>query len=70
MLGLAAESRKPTSWGMMILFPRKRRKKLAKKHNSKSAKADPEDCENTYGIDHFKFGESKHDLSGSKGLLA
>ena len=32
--------------------------------------ADPEDYENTYGIDHIKIGEAKHDLDGSEWLLA
>ena len=39
---------------------------MAKKRKSESAKADPEDCENTYGIDHLKIGEANHDLDDSK----
>ena len=45
---------------------KKRKEKLAKRRNSESAKLDPEDCENTYGIDHLKIGEATHDLDDSK----
>ena len=41
--------------------PKKKKEKLTKKHKSASAKADPKDCENTYGIDHLKIGEANHD---------
>ena len=67
---LTAASRKPTSWSMMIQLPRKRREKLAKNCKSESAKSDPEDVGNTYGIYHLKIGEAKHDSDDSKLLLA
>ena len=51
---------------MVILFPRKKKIKLAKKRKSESAMADPEDCENTDGIDHLKIGEAKHDSDDSE----
>ena len=43
-----------------------KREKLAKKRKSEISKADPEECENTYGIYHFKIGEAKHDSNESK----
>ena len=51
---------------MVILFPRKRRIKLAKTHKTEIAKVEPEDFGNTYGIEHLKIGEAKHDLDDSK----
>ena len=39
---------------------------LDKTCKSESAKADPEDVVNTYGIDHLKIGEAKHDSDDSK----
>ena len=54
----------------MILLPRKRGKKLAKKSKSEISKADLEDFGNNYGIDHLKIGEAKHDSDYSKLLLA
>ena len=63
---LTAASRRITSWNMLILFPIKIREKLVKKRKSESAKADPKDCENYYGIDHLKIGEDTHDLDYSK----
>ena len=30
---------------------------------------DPEDCENTYGIDHLKIGKAKHDSDDSEWIL-
>ena len=54
---------------MMILSPRKRRKKLAKKRKSESAKSDPEEVEHTYGIDRLNIGEAKHDSDDPKWLL-
>ena len=54
---------------MVILFPR-RRKKLVKKRKSESAKADPKDCENTYGIDCLKIGEATHDSYDPKWIFA
>ena len=39
---------------------------VAKKRKSEIAKADPEDFGNTYGIDHIKIGEAKHDSGDSK----
>ena len=54
----------------MILFPLKRSKKLAKHCKSEIAKADPEDIGNTYGIDHLKIGEVKHDSYDLEWLLA
>ena len=45
---------------------KKREKKLVKKRKSESAKVDPKDCENTYGIDHHKIGEASHYLDDSE----
>ena len=45
---------------------KKKKKKLVKKRNSESAKADPKYCENTYGIDYLKIGGATPDLDGSK----
>ena len=42
-------------------IPKKNKGGVAKKRKSGSAKADPEDFGNTYGIDHLKIGEAKHD---------
>ena len=39
---------------------KKRREKTGKKAKSEIAKLDPEDFGNTYGIDHLKMGEAKH----------
>ena len=50
-----AESRRPTSWSMVILFLRKKRVKIANNHKNKSAKVDQKDCENIYGIGNFKL---------------
>ena len=50
--------------------PTNPKKGRAGKRKSDSATADPEDCENTYGIDHLEIGEAKHDLDDSKLLLA
>ena len=47
-------------------IPKKKKEKLVKKRKSESAKADPKDCENTYGIEHFKIGEATHDSNDSK----
>ena len=64
--GFMELSKKPTSWSMIILFLRKIRGELGKKYKSESAKSDPEDIGNTYGIDHLKIGEANHNLDGSK----
>ena len=60
-LSFEAASGNPTSWSVMILFLTKIRRKLPKNLKIESAKADPEDVENTYGIGHIKIGEDKHD---------
>ena len=52
-------SRSPTSCIMMILFRIKRREKLVKNRKSESAKSDPENFGNNYGIGHFKICGSK-----------
>ena len=45
MSSTAADSRITSSWKLVILFPRKiRKRKLTKKRKIESAKADPEDC--------------------------
>ena len=49
------------SRSIVILLPRKRRKKKVKNYNSESAKAYPKDYADTYGIDHIKIGEATHD---------
>ena len=48
-------------------IPKKKKegKKLDIKRKSEIAKADPEGFGNTYGIDHFKMGDAKHDLDDS-----
>ena len=58
----SSASRRPTSWSMVILSSRKIRKNKAKERNIEISKVDTEDHENTYGIDHLKIGEAKHDL--------
>ena len=63
---LTISSRKPTAWRVMSLFPRKRRGGVAKKRKSETTKAGSEDVGNTYGIDHLKIGETKHDSDKSK----
>ena len=49
---------------------KKKKKKNARNRKSESAKLDPEDVGNAYGIDHLKIGEAKHDLYDSKLILA
>ena len=39
---------------------------MAKNRKSESAKADPEDVGDTYGIDHLKVGKAKHDPGDSE----
>ena len=51
-------------------IPREKKEKLAKTRKTESAKAEPEDFGNTYGIDHLKIGEAKHDSDESELLLA
>ena len=47
-------------------IPKKNKEKKARKRKSESAKLDPEDVGNAYGIDHLKIGEAKHDLYESE----